>query len=777
MDTEDGEKSPTADTAGTEAAAADPPPEGGPRSRADDHAEGSGRPGDDVAVDDASRERHEHEREGEAFRSEARPGRREGGKAVYNVFLGQVHQLGSTLGFAEAMSGRQGSAVTGRIAPAVIRDASDGYVVPGDCYDEAYGGLERDHVAVVTGPQGSGKRTGALVMLDGVLDAGRPVYALPPSISLKELAGADYMRGHGYVVLDHIGQDRVRPGLGAATPEPGDQGPTDVDHAWLSIVQKVADAGAYLVVTTVDAPPRGPESVRYVAWARPAIRSVLAVRLGEGRTAADAADAVAERVPADLPMADLVRIAEHIGGGRTPEEAVADVLDEAGRREVRQWFADGPARIRVLEVTVLAFLTGVVERDFETCLRMLEDTLERSWPAPKEDGPPPVFAKLSPPVTSQTGVVIGPTVLPRTKARGGDSEPMSQDRRRRVQQDGLIRVVRVRDGGSARRVPAFRKDEYRAYVLEELADHYPNEFWDAVRDWLNRLIVVEQLQISISAALALLSYSNYEEIEYSYLDPWSKGDRGSMGLAAAVYVLWFMCLDEDLVPVALRTAEHWAGQGTASQRLAAIHAFAGELGVRTPFLGARRLWQLVRQCNALSEPAALAFGELFATLIARDGDARHVVAHLHVQLRDLRSIGRTREKYRLTLLAVLAVLGTRNARTGNPAIVEYLHDHPERLAEVTDLWATAFRHRPTRRAALEALLKGLDAIGRLSGPDAEREARALGDALGDALPAGEHDLLKTDFIAMAEHRRSRPARSVKLTKILLDALDRAIRAL
>jgi hypothetical protein len=484
-------------------------------------------------------------------------------------------------------------------------------------------------------------------------------------------------------------------------------------------------------------------------------------------------DAVAELAPEELAMGDLVRIAGRIAADKTAEEAVNDVLDEASRREVRQWFKAEPTRGQVLEVTVLAFVAGIVERDFEACLHALEDALEETWPAPKPGNPGSSGPAEDQPKSDHTTATNGSS--PESAAVA--DAPMPQHRAARVRDDGLIRLVRLRDGASTRRMLAFREDGYRRYVLEKLADLYPNEFWDAVRNWLNWLITYEQFQINVGAGLALLSYTTYEEIEFSYLEPWSDGEQGWEGKSTAVYVLWFMCLDEALVPVALRTAEAWAGRGTPHQRLTAIHAFAGELGVRFPTLAARRLWQLIRQENVLSKQAALAFGELFATLIAREGDAQHVIVHLHGQLRDLKPVGRTRVRYQLSLTAVLALLRTRNGRTGNPAIVEYLRDHPEWLAHVAELWARALQHRPFRGAALTALLNALNAIGRLSGPDAEREARALGDALGDALPEHEHEPLKTDFTTLAEHSRKQPERSAALTKILLAALDRAVETL
>ncbi|WP_131741417.1 hypothetical protein [Actinomadura roseirufa] len=649
-----------------------------------------------------------------------------GGRVVYNNFFSQVDQRGSTYGMGETWSGERVRAVTGRIGATVIEEAVAGYASPGACYETAYASLASDHVVVTTGKPGLGKRTGALVMLGDVLGPEGVIVALPPSISLRELARREYQAGYGYVVLDRVG------GV-------GDSG-TEVDHAWLSVVDRVCEAGAYLVVTVSDATARAFDSVRSVPWELPKVTSALRIRLGARAEEGDL-KAVESRLPDGFTMRDLVQIGELLADGYSAEEAVADVLDEAGRQKVHEWFEKEPSEDQVVKATVLVFVPLIVERHYEMCFRLLMEFIE-------------------------------PEVNEQEDAEG-DNEPraMAQERRR---EDDLIRVVRVNDGAGTRRALAFREDAFRRYVLEELTARYGNVFWDAVRAWLDRLVVLgdDGARQDIASALALLAYFDRDETE-AYLDYWSRDKIGWQGQATAVYILWYLCLDEAMVPVAQRIAEHWAGQGTGEQRYTAIRAFCGELGVRLPHLGARRLWQLVRQDNLYSEPAALAFGELFGTLVVRDGDAGQLIGHLRTQLEQYEPVGPSRNHYRLTLLTVLAVLRARSARSGDPAIVEYLRDRPERLSAVAELWATALRFRPFRRLALEALMNGLAALSRLSGTDAEREARALGDALGAALPPEEHDLLRTDFLALLTHARSGAARAQNLGEILLAALDRA----
>ncbi|TDC90228.1 hypothetical protein [Actinomadura sp. 7K507] len=665
------------------------------------------------------------------------------GKAVYNIFLDRVDQRGSVLGMASAERIERGHAVTGKISPAVIKEAAAGYASPGDCYEEASAHLVKDHALVLTGRRGLGKRTGALVMLRDVIGSEGTIVALPPSISLKELAERKYNQGCGYVVFDRVDDGLPRAGSGRSTG-------SELDHAWLAVLDRLDHFGAFLVVTMIEEPVRVPDSVRHVPWAPPPVATVLRTGLGEHARNEDV-EAVRDALPAEFAMRDLGRIVERLAAGQAPAEAVAEVLDEAGRRVVHEWFDGGPGREQLLAVTVIAFVSRLPERRFELCVRLLDGILSPARTEAASDGT----------AGSESG----------TASPAGDRPAITQDRRRN---ETLVQVLRVQDGASTRRVLAFAEDAYRPYVLEELTTGYGIGFWDSVRAWLNLLVLEkdDELHLGIGSALALLTYFDRDETE-TYLEEWSRGGAGWQGQATAVYALWFLCLDEAMVPIAQRIADDWAGQGTAEQRHTAIQAFAGELGVRLPQLGARRLWQLVLQENRHSEPAASAFGELFATLVARDGDAELLVEHLLAQLAKFLPIGSSQNRYRLTLVGVLSVVHARSARTGVPAVAEYLRDRPDRLAATAELWAAAIRHRPCRRSALEALLSACVAMIRRGGTENEREVQALADALIGALPPEELEPLKTDFGVLLTHTHSNAVRVRSFGEIMLAALDHA----
>ncbi|MEU4231261.1 hypothetical protein AB0F17_43795 [Nonomuraea sp. NPDC026600] len=666
-------------------------------------------------------------------------------KAVYNTFLGSVNMGGSMLGFGEGGAGGDGesgtgTSATGRLSPTLVEAACACYIAPEEPYEAAREALLDDRVVALVGAAGIGKRTGSVVLLREILGGDHPpIISLAPSATLDELRKRDYERGYGYAVFDRTGDRRA---LLAPKDDKADTGWADSDHGWQSVSEKVHEAGAYLVVTTGPAAGRPPEAVRHVTWERPALAEVLRKRLDAG-VHEEKLTAMVALLPEECAMADLVRVAQRVSAGSEPVDAVNDVLDQSGRREVRLWFDRAPSRREILDVTTLAFVTGVGDRAFEICRDLLERSLSEVWPAPRPAKKP------------------------------AEETHLQQDRAERLSEDGLIRFVRDNTTGWPHRTLAFREDSYRRYVLEELSERFRSAFWDAVKGWLDQLVVLREFSVDVAAGLALLSYTTFDEINYSYLEPWSLGENGWEGQVAAAYVLWFMSLDEALGPVALRTAEWWAGQGSTPQRLTAILAFQGELGIRYPTAAAKRLWQLLVQQNQLSEVAANAFGDFFAALVSAREKVGNVVKQLRSQLDDAQKTGKGRLRYELTLVAIVSVLWTRAPRTGNPASMEYLRDNPDRRQMIAEMWAAVLRYRPYRHDGLIALLDALNSLERLSGANAEHDARALGDALGAALPVHEHEPFKRDFTNLIESSRKKPPRAAALTKVLLAALDRA----
>ncbi len=654
-------------------------------------------------------------------------------------FHGDVYAQGGAFGAVDGADTPKRKAATGKLTEANVADALEHYVPP-ESYDDAAEALARDHVVTLFGRVGIGKRASAVALLREVTDGQLAV--LSPTATLDGLAERPYNKGYGYVAGDRFDEDLSQ---------------EITDFTWRTVRDQVADEEAFLVVTTTS-PPRGsaPESVRHFAWERPSAEAILRAHLA-GVVTNDAISEAIDKVPTECALADAVQIANRIAQGKSVDKAVQEVLNLAGNRHVRDWFAQRRTRREILEVTATAFLAGVDERTFEAGLERLEKALAIYMPP----------AAVLVPATASA---------PATEAQPSQpaEEFLPERRGRRVTDHSLLSIDQTARDGLPRRIVSFKEDGYRRQILTELWNRYDGSFWDAVYSWLDELVENSVPQLCVAVGLALLSYVAFNEVERSYLERWSDGYLGWPGQVTAVYVLWCMCLDKDetLATAALRTATRWISYGSAVQRWTGAVAFTGELGVRYPTDAVRRLSQLVAQDNNLSEPAAVGLGWLFATLTDSGEDAAVVARHLETQLTNSRPHGKTRRRRTLALTAVISLLSVRVAGAGNPAVTVFLHGNPDRMPLVARLWAAALRHRPCRHLALTALWDALSALERIS-PDPEQDARALGEALAGALLADEQVRLRTDFLTIVEHTRRQRPNSTSLTQILLEALERA----
>lgn len=591
----------------------------------------------------------------------------------------------------------------GRLVDEYVLTVLENYVPP-DCYDAAVEPLGADHMVVLSGSRGFGKRTSAMSLLREVT-AG-PLVVLSPAVSLGQLADRVYEAGHGYVVFDRKKSDE------------------DTDFDWHTVRDQVRDANAWLVVTTDE--PQKLGMVVEVAWQQPDIRRLTTRWLG-----ADAPDLVAE-VAAGLPdgysMAEVIALLKSITAGTDVTKALKE-LDIGSRHDVRTWFEADPTRRQVLEVTAMAFLGGCKQRTFETHLAGLEEHLGRTMPLPEagDDAPKPP-----------------------------EEESMPQRRRDMANVDGLIGVAEAAFEGTFRQVLEFRKAGYRRCVLAELWHREHTAFWDAVREWLAAIVANSSMTAQdhnerIAVGLADLAAVAYDEVEDSYLEPWSA--RYSLGVErmAATYVLSAMCYDEVTAPVALRTAIRWATRGVAAQRSTATLAFGGVVGISYPEEAVNRLWQLaVAAANNATTTPVLALASLFDRLCKEQVDASIVLVLLDRRWHQYQPPNGHRALRALTLTATAEVLCTR--RNGVSAILQYLHDHPERVGIAGSLWAITACHRPLRKRVLSAITDGIGDLARISDHASDTLA-SLGRALAGALNPNEHHLLVHDVLAVREQQK------------------------
>lgn len=655
---------------------------------------------------------------------------------LINVFHSGVEASGGNFGFGGTAGRASRQSVSGPMPRAKVDALTRRFVEP-KRFDDAVEALRKHSMVTLCGPDGGGKHTGAVNLLVRVLGAEASIVRLSPNRSLRELADRQFDAGTGYLLSGWFGTfDR------------------EAEHQWERVQGELRERGSFLVVTSSEENRRTTMTAT-IEWAPPEDRDAV-IRAHGGGELADADIAkVVEELPEAVTMASLIEITDSLVRGLPPEEAISSVLRKAARDQVRDWFKEKPTREQVLDVTVLAFLPGLSERRYGECRELLRGALAEMVPEPSAAAEP---------------------------AEPNPVEEAFPQARGRQLENPLIQIRQVIVDGRPRRLIALREPEAQRFLFAEMTGRFDERFWDAVRVWLEVVLTRPELSFHIAAGIARLAGSSFDEVEGSYLVPWSKAmGRGEPARSHArqkrlttVHVLWFMCFDEDLAPVALRVAAGWAAPGsTQGQKYNAIIAFSGDLGRLYPVEAVKNLWQLARIRGAVLGPLAVeAFGGLF--LSQEDAEARiRVVRFLADKIRRLRGVPGQIEAYGAALRAALAVYRTDD-RQGRPLAAKLLCERPD-LAEVVGYtWSVLLVNRPVRHVALVALHANLDAL-RHHGEEPELIAQRLGDVLGGLLSEEQQDELAKDFTAFAEGPANRRDGTNPVAAALFAAIERARR--
>jgi hypothetical protein len=598
--------------------------------------------------------------------------------------------------------------VTGRLDRDEVRASLKTYLPP-DSHDDALRLLRSNHVIVIAGQQGLGKRTGALKLLDEV--AAQGLVELPP-VALEALAENAFKAGHGYLACGYKDM-------------PGDAD-ADADVAWLAIRAKAREAKAYLVVTVNrELTRRASDSVRQVVWQAPDPADFLALH-----TDPETATRILGRLDDFCTMETLARIAAHRDLDSALEELRASSIEP-----ILTWFEKPKPREAILDLAALAFLPGISERLFEQLRAPLTKLLAEHMPMPPDT-----------PQEAETSLVRG--------------------RGRQVITDEL--VVRNKDQG--RTVLYFAAPAYHTEILAQLSRWYSTPFWEALREWLSGVVAdgTDRLRAAIAYGLCQLALDNLEEVEVSYLEPWSRYELGWAGHETATYLLWLMSEEERLAASALATAIRWSSSSFIEQRWTAAVVFSGVLGLRYPFEAVRRLWSIGVQGKDLSEDAILALAMLFANLVAQNEKVDPVLRLLELRLEQFARPGADSRLKSIALEAVLTVFSAGETEGERPALVPLLVLQPEASPRVAGLLATMLQFRPCRARSMDVLAKVLQS---LQGDDERgwKVAYRLCVNLARALPKDEQIRLNKEFTTRLQ---SRPE-TASIADILRAALDKA----
>lgn len=645
---------------------------------------------------------------------------------VVNNFNGTVNA--GTVGVGDGRGGRGASprVLTGRLDDAEIQAETEFYCRP-ETFDAALQRLNSDHVVLLCGPTGAGKRTGGINLLRAVRTD--RLVVMSAVSDLKELSRTDYRSGQGYLVVNRVDDSRAE----------------DADFAWRRVRDQVRRRGAYLVVTTVAAADPHVELVGQISWHRPDIGALARTYLADQDVTDEMIELIGEQLPPECSMADVTAVLRSIRGGEKPETAL-DKLSENLARRVRDWFDEHEKDVQaIVDVATLAFLGEVIYREFESRREGLEEALRRH-----EAIKPPRGQSKEP----------------------ADGEHVLAGRSRLICDDGLIAEREVAGATSTRRVLGFRSDGYRRHVLAELSRRCATPFWNAVANWLTEM-VADDADVEIAFGLADLAACDFDEVQLTYLSPWSRGKIGPTGQVTAVFALWAMCFQDNTQPIALKIAKQWANHGDPEQRWSAAMAYSGVLGACDPAQAIRQLWQLIISATKGFDQACRAMAVLFDTLL-ETGSSGKVLSTLDQQLHRAPTRPADRNAVLRARHVLTEVLIMRENRPRVPATFLYLARYPNRLELVASLWAAGICYRPYRPLVLDALWHGLNRLRHITDEPIEFASR-LGEALVKVLPEGEvapfYQHLRT--VDAATRTRAKDRRSPAL--VLLDVIERHYR--
>ncbi|MBN6053879.1 hypothetical protein JYK22_18200, partial [Nonomuraea sp. RK-328] len=572
--------------------------------------------------------------------------------SVINNFLGYTDASGSMFGMGERATVR---AATRTIEPGEISELLRSYLAP-DCFATAEKHLREQHLLSLVGPEGIGKRVGAIALLSRMPLADGRVTVFSPARTLAELARQTRFKpGRAYLVHDWSGDGP-------------DTAVSRFEMAGLS--QKLVKTGAYLVLTRTGHWRK--DANLAVAWHAPDPGELFDLALGSprGRTPEDIRWARQRADQLGSPSA-IVALADRLARTDTP---VADLLSEDEGGEVAAWFDDKPSREDVLLVAALAFAYRAPERIFEQELARLTE-IKRLHDA-------------------ETPGQLERSDEPQTRAVWRSGHPLV--------------TTCVEGAGSASERRLVFRGRCREQVIDELAARYGLSLWAPLREWILTLVETDlEVQIQAAAGVALLARSALREVHDEFLDAWA-GGRAAQRLAAA-NVISLMCADDSLAPEALALTLRWVTGAGQEKAMTAAMALGGGLSVRYPADALNWLWHLTLRGQRISVVARRSLVLLCRQAAERDDQAGEVLRVLVRLAAGERRAGGP-SWARTAFDAVVDVLAADRLEGAEPMAGHLLATRPATAGHLGRLWALVLQSSYHRGRAIEALRRVLTAL-------------------------------------------------------------------
>ncbi|MFG2403348.1 hypothetical protein ACGFR8_03250 [Streptomyces brevispora] len=264
-------------------------------------------------------------------------------------FHGEVHMATHV---HYGYGGRPAAPSSGEIRAAALDQLATCFADSGPAFAELFERLRNERVLVLSGPQSSGRRTAALMLLHRL--GLSPVHAVAPDTAMNTLAsgsdGAEPAEARGSLLCD-LETDRNRP-----------LRETDL----LALQDRLTQQDAYLVITV--GPKAYLEGVETHAWRPPPPADILAAQLRGQLNPGPTADLLAlplvagflSRHPQPRETAEFASVLVRYAAGDTDERQVEDFSLLALEGQIREWFEEDDS---VLHLREKAFLIALAAFD------------------------------------------------------------------------------------------------------------------------------------------------------------------------------------------------------------------------------------------------------------------------------------------------------------------------------------------------------------------------------------------------------------------------------
>ncbi|MBB5083158.1 hypothetical protein [Nonomuraea endophytica] len=594
---------------------------------------------------------------------------------VINNFLGYVDASAARFGMGGGVPVR---ATTRDLDPAEIAGLLTNYLEP-EAFAPALEDLAARHLIVVSGDEEIGKRVGAIALLSRMpLVQGR-ITVLSPARTLAELATqTEFKPGRAYLLHDWIAAGTESAAVRA--------------HELARLAGKLVEIGSFLVLTRAGGQGRDEH-----AWNCPDLGELFDVTVGAppGRNPEELSAARERAVELPSP-ARVVALARRVAADPRP---VAELLAEEEGGEVAAWFDAKPSREDVHLVAVLAFAYRMPERIFESELSRLSA----------------IRAELE-------GDLLPPQVR--------DAEP--QSRMAWSREHPLVTVVAEGSGAARERRVVFKGVHHRRQVIAELVGRYGFTLWQPLRAWVRSLAASGlELQIQVSAGVAILAGVSLTESCQEFLDVWASGS--AMERLAAANTISIMCADDALAPEALTLALSWVADVGQARAMTAALALGGGLAIRYPADTVNWLWFLALRAVRVNVVARRSLALLFRQAAEREDASRTVLRLLRVLVAtEMSETGSIRTRKALDVVVDLLEADTLDGT--RPLAERMLTTGSGCAAHLGRLWAWALSSGHHRGHAIRALRRVLIPSSE-SGAAAVAAVSELGEAIWAHLPA------------------------------------------